>query len=77
VSIAGLVHLAEKDEQDQIRILQVVKQWLARQKDWLLILDNADDLEIIPDYLPAGENGHILLSHKCARLLCCQEDSHE
>jgi len=62
VSMAGLLHLAEKDDQDQIRILHVVKQWLSRQKEWLLILDNADDLEIIPDYLPAGENGHILLT---------------
>ncbi len=77
VTIAGLLHLPEKDEQDQTRMVEAVKQWLARQKDWFLILDNADDLEIIPDYLPAGENGHILLSHKCARLLCCQEDSHE
>ncbi len=62
VSIAELVQLDVKDDRDQIHILHVVKQWLSRQKDWLLILDNADDLAIIPEYLPEGENGHILLT---------------
>jgi tetratricopeptide (TPR) repeat protein len=62
VNIADLVQLDVKDDRDQLHILHVVKQWLSRQKDWLLILDNADDLELIPAYLPEGENGHILLT---------------
>jgi tetratricopeptide (TPR) repeat protein len=61
-SIVNLLHLIEKDEQDQTRIVEALKQWFSRQKDWLLILDNADDLEILPDFLPGGEKGHLLLT---------------
>ncbi len=64
VSIAELVNLEVKDNQDQIHILHTVKRWLSRQRNWLLILDNADDLKIIHDYLPEenNNNGHILLT---------------
>src|SRR5947209_10402430 len=62
ISIAELLHLGAQDERDQILLIQIVKQWFSRRKDWLLILDNADNLEIIPDYLPTGESGHILLT---------------
>ncbi len=47
---------------NQDRLVEAVKQWLTRHEDWLLILDNADNLEVITDFLPTGEKGHILLT---------------
>src|SRR2546421_7139685 len=35
-------------------------QWLETHSGWLLIFDNADDLAMLQDYLPAGTRGHVL-----------------
>jgi hypothetical protein len=35
---------------------------LSANKDWLLILDNADDLAMVADYIPSAAKGHILLT---------------
>jgi tetratricopeptide (TPR) repeat protein len=58
----GLSILPMKEEQDQNRLVESVKRWLISHEDWLLILDNADNLGVITDFLPPGEAGHILLT---------------
>jgi tetratricopeptide (TPR) repeat protein len=62
VALARVLGLPE--QRDQQSIIAAVKAWLTEQRDWLLILDNADDLSMIRGYLPEGEstNGHILLT---------------
>ena len=62
VTIARLLTLPAKDEQDQTMIVAAVQQWLTNQSEWLLILDNADDSTKVTEFLPTGENGHILLT---------------
>ncbi len=62
VTIAALLHLPEKDERDQTRVVAAVKDWLAQHAGWLLILDNADDVELARTFLPAQGKGHILLT---------------
>jgi tetratricopeptide (TPR) repeat protein len=63
VGIARLLHLPERDEQDQTIIVQAVKQWLTTTHSaWLLILDNADDLAVVREFLPPRFAGHILLT---------------
>lgn len=62
VEIARLLQLPEKDEPTQELIVQAVKNWLSTQSGWLLILDNADDLSIIPAFLPKNFIGHLLLT---------------
>jgi tetratricopeptide (TPR) repeat protein len=62
VVIAGLLNLPEKDAQDQMIAVTAVKIWLQKHTEWLLILDNADDLAIIPEFLPSTYGGHILLT---------------
>jgi tetratricopeptide (TPR) repeat protein len=62
VVIADLLHLPEKNEQDQNAIVAAVRYWLTRHAGWLLILDNADDLPLVVDFLPVGSGGHILLT---------------
>jgi tetratricopeptide (TPR) repeat protein/DNA-binding XRE family transcriptional regulator len=64
VTIASLLDLPEHREADQQRVVEAVKRWLQGQRYWLLILDNADDLEMVSDFLPARGGGHILLTSR-------------
>ena len=60
--IAALLHLAEREAQDQEVLVTAVKHWLLTHPHWLLILDNADDVQMAADFLPPGGKGHILLT---------------
>ncbi len=55
VAIAGLLNLPEKDEPDQMITVQAVVRWLTTHTQWLLILDNADDLAVAREFLPCSE----------------------
>ncbi|MFL5706157.1 MAG: NB-ARC domain-containing protein [Ktedonobacteraceae bacterium] len=62
VTIANLLGLPVQDEPDQIRVA-AVKQWFSEHSGWLLILDNADDMSLICEFLPTThDRGHILLT---------------
>src|SRR6266702_4540028 len=63
-ALAALLHLPEQNEQDQDVIVMAIKRWLATHNDWLLVMDNVDDLNAIYKFLPTLErsNGHILLT---------------
>jgi tetratricopeptide (TPR) repeat protein/transcriptional regulator with XRE-family HTH domain len=60
VVLAELLDLPEKDEQDQQRVIDAVRGWLASQEGCLLILDNADDLDLAQEFLPTNHKGYIL-----------------
>lgn len=62
VSIAGLLNLPEKNEQDHNLTIRALHRWLQENNGWLLILDNADDLETVSQFMPVGGTGHILLT---------------
>jgi tetratricopeptide (TPR) repeat protein len=62
VTIAHMLDLPEKQEQEQLRIVQAVKHWFQDNTGWLLIFDNADDLAKVRDFLPSAGKGHILLT---------------
>jgi tetratricopeptide (TPR) repeat protein len=62
MALAELLDLPEKDEQDQPRIVAAVKRWLAAHDDWLLIMDNADDLRQAQEFLPTHHKGYILFT---------------
>ena len=64
--LAALLGLAEKDAQEQEIIIQAVKRWLQREQGWLLILDNADTLGLLPDFLPPTVRGHLLITTRAA-----------
>jgi tetratricopeptide (TPR) repeat protein len=61
-TIASLLNLPEKNAQDQTVIVEAVKHWLETHSGWLLILDNADDLEMASKFIPPGGKGHLLLT---------------
>ena len=62
VSLAALLALPGHDAPDQMTVVAAVKRSLAQHVDWLLILDNADDLARLADFLPTGGQAHILLT---------------
>ncbi len=61
-SLARLLQLPAQQAQDQQQIVNATRNWLQTHSGWLLIVDNADDLEMASDYLPTGSSGHILLT---------------
>src|SRR5207253_3038497 len=62
VTIAHLLNLPEKQEQEQHLIIEAVKRWFKNHTGWLLIFDNADDLEMARGFLPTDGKGYILLT---------------
>jgi tetratricopeptide (TPR) repeat protein len=62
VALATQLNLPEQNDQEQRIVVQAVKQWLETHSRWLLIVDTADDLVMVRDYLPVGNQGHILLT---------------
>src|SRR6266516_724508 len=62
VTIAHLLNLPEKQEQEQRLIVEAVKHWLKDYAGWLLIFDNTDDLQMVRDFLPTDGKGDTLLT---------------
>jgi tetratricopeptide (TPR) repeat protein len=60
--LARLLQLPPRDAQEQEVIVQAVKGWLRTHEDWLLILDNADELDLVQTFLPTACPGHLLLT---------------
>jgi tetratricopeptide (TPR) repeat protein len=47
---------------DSNAVVRAVVHWLNQHVGWLLVLDNADDLSLLPDFLPASLFGDILIT---------------
>ncbi len=63
VFIADLLDLELQSAGDQDQaVVDSVKRWLETNASWLLILDNANDLRMIADFIPEQGDGHILLT---------------
>src|SRR5438067_2179349 len=45
VNLAALLDLPEKDEEDQRLVVASVMRWLREHTHWLMIFDNADDID--------------------------------
>jgi tetratricopeptide (TPR) repeat protein/transcriptional regulator with XRE-family HTH domain len=55
--------LVSQEETNQHTIIAAILRWLEqREQPWLLLVDNADDLDLVQPYLPRQGNGHILLT---------------
>jgi len=64
VSIANETRCTETASRSQTEIAQAVLSWLYRTKDWLLVVDNLDDISIANGYLPRLNpgGGHVLIT---------------
>ncbi len=62
IELARLLWLPEREATEREFTVQAVKTWLQTHRGWLLILDNADELMLLPDFLPPSLGGHLLLT---------------
>src|SRR5438876_510630 len=62
VKLAALLHLSERYGANPSIVVAAVKEWLTSHTNWLLILDNVDDLKLVHEFLPTEINGHVLLT---------------
>jgi tetratricopeptide (TPR) repeat protein len=60
--LAQVLDLPEPSRQDSVSIFQIISQWLAQQRNWLLILDNLEDLLLLNEIIPAENEGHTLVT---------------
>ncbi|HXU36331.1 MAG TPA: FxSxx-COOH system tetratricopeptide repeat protein [Blastocatellia bacterium] len=63
-SLAVRLNLREKDEKEQRVIVEAVKEWLRRNRGWLLMFDNAEDVTLVREYIPRGSTGHIVVTSR-------------
>lgn len=61
-TIADLLHLPEANEQERNRAIKGCRRWLNEHTGWLLILDNADDMQMVSDFLPSEGKGQVILT---------------
>src|SRR5262249_3857343 len=64
--IAVKLDLREKGEEKQEIIVEAVKRWLQGHRQWLLVLDNADELMNVDGFLPAVVGGHVLITTRAS-----------
>ena len=62
VGIAGTLQLPEVRAQEQSLAVGAVRRWFDANPDWLLILDNADDLDLAREFMPSAPKGRIILT---------------
>jgi len=62
LEIANLLQLPEQKEQETALIVSAVQRWYRSHPDWLLIVDNADELDLVQPFLPEGQGQIVLTS---------------
>ena len=62
VSMAHCLDLPQHQERDQSKLVLAVNSWLNTHGDWLLLLDNVADIELVKRALPAARGGSLLFT---------------
>ena len=60
--LARILRLPAQEHTDQNVVLDALKRWLQQSSNWLLILDNVVDLELVSAFLPLQYRGYVLLT---------------
>jgi tetratricopeptide (TPR) repeat protein len=60
--IAEAIDLPGKKSQEQSIIFSSFKNWMKREDNWFLILDNVDDMKFASDFVPPGFLGSVLIT---------------
>ena len=61
-AFANLLNLPQKDEPDLSAVAVAVRRWLESNSGWLLVLDNVEDLAVVPQFVPVDGRGHLLIT---------------
>ena len=68
IELGRVLDLPEQNERDQAESIAAVKHWMQTHRAWLLILDNADNLSIVGEFLPQAFQGHLLLTTRASAI---------
>jgi tetratricopeptide (TPR) repeat protein len=68
VRIAEVLQLPKHQEVDQQQVVAAVQHWLSTHRDWLLIWDNVEDLELLSRFMPIVRQGAILITTRMRAL---------
>jgi hypothetical protein len=60
--LATVFALPEQAEEDHHQMVAAVIRWLNGHRGWLLIFDNVEDLSLLKPFLPANDQGALLLT---------------
>lgn len=61
-ALAALLNLPERYAAIPHIVIDAIRTWLQTQRSWLLILDHADDMDMIGEFLPPVCGGHLLIT---------------
>lgn len=62
VSIANILNLPQRTESNQCTVIAAVIAWLNSHSDWLMVIDNVEDIEMIKPTLPSARQGTLLFT---------------
>ena len=68
VRIADVLQLPERNERNQQRVIEAVMRWLHVNSQWLLVLDNVEDVADIEPILLKIGRGHVLVTTRTQSL---------
>lgn len=58
VDLAEVLDLPERNEANQHSIVRAVKRWLQQNTQWLLVVDNLEDIGLLRDMVPFPHSRH-------------------
>jgi tetratricopeptide (TPR) repeat protein/nucleoside phosphorylase len=68
VDLARMLDLPEQETTDPESMAEAVKDWLQQQHGWLLILDQLEQPDLLPAFLPDPQSGHVLITTRDVQL---------
>ncbi|MGH2479626.1 MAG: tetratricopeptide repeat protein, partial [Ktedonobacteraceae bacterium] len=60
--LAELLSFRAQDRVDEEHLFNAVKCWLQQQEQWLLIIDDLRDFQLMDLFIPSRSSGHVLLT---------------
>jgi hypothetical protein len=71
LKLAEQLNLPERHASDPAHAIAAVQRWLSSTEGYLLVLDNADEPELLGPFLPINPKGHILITARAHNLDRC------
>ena len=65
--LAEALGLPQWGAAEQESIVGAVRSWLETHEGWLLILDNAEEIDVVEPYLPRAHTGHVIITSRNQR----------
>lgn len=64
VQIGKALGLPESAHENHQQTVRAVVRWLTENEGWLLVLDNAEDREVLPSFVPEAAVGNVLITSR-------------